>query len=92
MAKALGGFTLFVSRLSSYSTDQSLKKLFSPFGAVKEARLIRDSVTKKPKGFGFVTFESEIEAQQAVKGMNCRIVDGRLILLKLQNCSPWNRC
>ncbi|CDY09246.1 BnaA02g06720D [Brassica napus] len=27
---------LFVSRLSGYTTDQSLRQLFSPFGQIKE--------------------------------------------------------
>ncbi|XP_050212791.1 small RNA-binding protein 11, chloroplastic [Mercurialis annua] len=74
---------LFVSRLSSYITNQKLEKLFSPFGAVTEARLVVDPKTQKPKGFGFVTFNSESEAQKALKTMNGRIVDGRLIFVEV---------
>ncbi|KAJ7980894.1 RNA-binding family protein [Quillaja saponaria] len=81
MAKRIGTH-LFVSRLSSYTTNDHLKSLFSRFGVITEARLVKDPITQRPKGFGFVTYESEIEAAKAVKAMNGRIVDGRLIFVE----------
>ncbi|KAH7560896.1 hypothetical protein JRO89_XS10G0135100 [Xanthoceras sorbifolium] len=78
-------------RLSSYTTYQELKSLFSAFGVVTEARLITDPKTQRPKGFGFVTFQSENEAQEALKAMNGRIVRGRLIFVEVANSgSPEN--
>ncbi|EEF29277.1 small RNA-binding protein 11, chloroplastic isoform X2 [Ricinus communis] len=77
------GSQLFVGRLSCYTTNQKLEKLFSPFGIVKEARLVLDPRTQKPKGFGFVTFDSESQAQKALKAMNGRIVDGRLLFVEV---------
>ncbi|XP_020884146.1 cold-inducible RNA-binding protein isoform X1 [Arabidopsis lyrata subsp. lyrata] len=80
---------LFVSRLSAYTTDQSLRQLFAPFGQIIEvcmllflARLIRDQQTQRPKGFGFITFESEDDAQNALKALNGKIVNGRLIFVE----------
>ncbi|KAF5200862.1 Rna-binding family protein [Thalictrum thalictroides] len=70
---------LFVSRLSFYTTDNELKNLFSPFGEVTEARLVKDQRTQRPKGFAFVTYKSEPQAQKAIKAMDGRIVGGRLI-------------
>ncbi|XP_021887634.1 small RNA-binding protein 11, chloroplastic [Carica papaya] len=86
MAKRLGS-QLFVSRLSFYITNQQLKQLFSPFGVVTEARLVIDRETRRPKGFGFVTFESEIDAQKALEAMNGRILDGRLIFVEVAETS-----
>ncbi|KAI3782359.1 hypothetical protein L2E82_12404 [Cichorium intybus] len=83
MAKRLIGSQLFVSRLSFYTTLKDLKRLFSPFGAITEARLVVDSRTQRPKGFGFVTFESDVDAQNALKAMNGKIVDGRLIFVEV---------
>ncbi|KAK2646878.1 hypothetical protein Ddye_022073 [Dipteronia dyeriana] len=71
MAKRLAS-QLFVSRLSSYTTNQELKTLFSPFGLVTQARLVKDPKTQRPKGFGFVSFQSEDEAQKALEAMNGR--------------------
>ncbi|KAK1562585.1 hypothetical protein Q3G72_014485 [Acer saccharum] len=77
--------------LSSYTTNQELKTLFSPFGHVTQARLVKDPKTQRPKGFGFVSFRSEDEAQQALEAMNGRIVRGRLIFVEVANTgSPEN--
>ncbi|KAJ6750617.1 hypothetical protein OIU85_001180 [Salix viminalis] len=67
------GLQLFVSRLSSYTTNHEFKRLFSPFGVVTEARLVVEPKTNRPKGFGFVTFESEADAGKALKAMNGRL-------------------
>lgn len=64
---------IFVSRLSFYTTEEELKNVFSPFGAVEEARLVRDNQTGRPKGFGFVKYSSQEEAQKAVKAMDGRV-------------------
>ncbi|KAG4972343.1 hypothetical protein JHK85_038764 [Glycine max] len=68
------GTKLFVHRLSFYTTQEQLKKLFSPFGLVTQADLALDPITKRPKGFGFVSFKSEIEAEKACKAMNGRVI------------------
>ncbi|XP_057956104.1 small RNA-binding protein 11, chloroplastic-like [Malania oleifera] len=90
MAKRLLSSKLFVSRLSFYTTNEELKRLFLPFGVVKEARLVKDPITQRPKGFGFVTFESEVEAHNALQAMNGRIVNGRLIFVEVANPKSLN--
>lgn len=73
---------IFVSRLSFYTTEEELKKLFSRFGNIRNVRLIRDARTQRPKGFAFIDYSSEDEAQAAVKAMDGRIVAGRLIFVE----------
>ncbi|XP_021820356.1 small RNA-binding protein 11, chloroplastic [Prunus avium] len=82
MAKRLSS-QLFVNRLSSFTNNEQLTRLFSPFGDVTEARIVVDRITQRPKGFGFVTYKSDVEAQKALKAMNGRIVDGRLIFVEV---------
>ncbi|TXG71899.1 hypothetical protein EZV62_000478 [Acer yangbiense] len=54
-------------------------------------RLVKDPKTQRPKGFGFVSFRSEDEAQKALEAMNGRIVRGRLIFVEVANTgSPEN--
>ncbi|CAL2264133.1 unnamed protein product [Prunus armeniaca] len=73
MAKRLSS-QLFVNRLSSFTNNEQLKRLFSPFGDVTEARMVVDRITQRPKGFGFVTYKSDVEAQKALKAMNGRVI------------------
>lgn len=37
------------------------------------ARLIRDPETQRPKGFGFITFESEDDARKAMKSLDGKV-------------------
>ncbi|CAL9194217.1 small RNA-binding protein 11, chloroplastic-like isoform X1 [Musa acuminata AAA Group] len=74
--------TVYVSRLSYYTSDEDFENMFSRFGRVEEARLIRDARTNRPKGFGFVTYASDAEAEKAIKSMDGRIYGGRLIFVE----------
>ncbi|KAL5716635.1 hypothetical protein ACHQM5_009772 [Ranunculus cassubicifolius] len=65
---------LFISRLSFYTTDQQLKTLFSPFGELTQARLVKDPITQRPKGFAFVTYKTDDQAQKAIDALNGRIL------------------
>ncbi|CAJ2660830.1 organelle RRM domain-containing protein 6, chloroplastic-like [Trifolium pratense] len=76
------GTKLFVNRLSFHTTKQRFESLFSPFGEITEATLIIDPNTQRPKGFGFVSYKSEIQAEKAIKALNGRIVDGRIIFVE----------
>ncbi|WVZ71305.1 hypothetical protein U9M48_019903, partial [Paspalum notatum var. saurae] len=74
---------IFVSKLSFYTTEKELKDVFSPFGSVEEARLMRDRQTGRMKGFGFVKYSSQEEAEKAIKAMDGRIFRGRLIFVEM---------
>lgn len=45
--------------MSQETTDQEFKDYFAQFGRVVDATLMMDKDTGRPRGFGFVTFESE---------------------------------
>lgn len=47
---------LFVGGLPYHTTDAALKEYFYQFGDIDEAVVIHDKVTKKSKGYGFVSF------------------------------------
>uniref|UniRef100_H3BFZ6 Musashi RNA binding protein 1 n=1 Tax=Latimeria chalumnae TaxID=7897 RepID=H3BFZ6_LATCH len=47
---------MFIGGLSWQTTQEGLKEYFCKFGDVKECMVMRDPVTKRSRGFGFVTF------------------------------------
>ncbi|CAL8117707.1 unnamed protein product [Prunus armeniaca] len=55
---------IFFYGLSAFTNNEQLKRLFSPFGDVADARMAMDRITQRPKGFGFVTYKSDIETQK----------------------------
>lgn len=70
---------IFVGGLAWATTDDSLRAAFEPFGQVVEAKVIVERDTGRSRGFGFVTFEEESSAAEAMERMNGQTLDGRAI-------------
>ena len=70
---------LFVGGLSWDTTDQSLRAAFEAYGAVREARVILDRDTGRSRGFGFVSYDDDDAALDAIEKMNGALLDGRTI-------------
>ena len=70
---------LFVGGLSWGTDDHRLAEAFSQFGEVSEAKVITDRDTGRSRGFGFVTFSDDGDAEKAVNEMNGSQLDGRTL-------------
>lgn len=70
---------LYVGNLSWGVTDESLRDAFSQAGAVSSATVIKDKMTGRSRGFGFVEMDNDDEAGKAVETMNGKDLDGRKI-------------
>lgn len=68
---------IFVGNLSWGMDDMALEDLFSEFGKVLEAKVILDRETGRSRGFGFVTYSTAAEVEEAVSNLNGADVDGR---------------
>ncbi|XP_014497248.1 U11/U12 small nuclear ribonucleoprotein 35 kDa protein [Vigna radiata var. radiata] len=67
--------TLFVARLSRLTTQDTLHKVMSKYGQVKNLRLVRDIVTGASRGYAFVEYETEREMRRAYMDAHHLIVD-----------------
>jgi RNA recognition motif-containing protein len=68
---------LYVGNLSWSIDDKALKELFTSYGEIEEAVLIKDKFSGRSKGFGFVTFEKDEDAQKAISEMHEKEIEGR---------------
>ncbi|KAJ6007970.1 hypothetical protein N7540_011946 [Penicillium herquei] len=57
---------IFVGGVSQEATEQDFKHFFMQFGRVVDATLMIDKDTGRPRGFGFVTFDSETAVENAL--------------------------
>lgn len=64
------GANLFIYHLPHDLTDADLATAFNPFGNVISAKVYVDKFTGESKGFGFVSYDSVISAEQAIEQMN----------------------
>lgn len=73
------GRRLFVGNLSYQTDEQELTNLFSQYGSVESAQIVRDMATGRARGFAFVEMGSDDEAQQAASALNNTQLGGRTI-------------
>lgn len=70
---------LFVGGLAWATDEASLLEAFQQFGPVAEAKVILDRETGRSRGFGFVTYENDADADTAMKELDGAQLDGRSI-------------
>jgi len=61
---------LYVGNLSYATTEDELRTLFAQAGNVKSVAVIMDRDTGRSKGFGFIEYETQVEAQNAISKFN----------------------
>ncbi|EDV34468.1 uncharacterized protein Dana_GF20948, isoform B [Drosophila ananassae] len=80
---------IFVRNLYPACTKEELQELFSPFGNIKDVRLVH-KLNKQLKGIAYVEFELPAEAQKAVAGRDGCLLGGLKISVAISNPPPKN--
>lgn len=70
---------LFVGGLPWAVDDAQLQEVFAPYGEVTSARVVTDKFTGKSRGFGFVEYATDEQAQAAVDALDGSDLGGRAI-------------
>jgi RNA recognition motif-containing protein len=68
---------IYVGNLAFSTNNADLEALFAEHGEVTKAQVITDRDTGRSRGFGFVEMASADEANEAMRALNGRNVDGR---------------
>lgn len=74
---------LYVGNLSYNTSEDDLRELFAQAGEIKSVTLITDRDTRRPKGFGFVEFNTQVEAEKAIQMFNDQELDGRRLTVSM---------
>ncbi|NCU31075.1 RNA-binding protein [Candidatus Saccharibacteria bacterium] len=72
---------LFIGSLAWGTTDDSLQAHFAQCGTVASAKVVTDRDSGRSRGFGFVEFDDDKEADAAVEKLNNSELDGRNIIV-----------
>ena len=73
------GNKLYVGNLPFSTTEDSLRDVFGQCGTVTDVMIALDRQTGRSRGFGFVTFSTDEEANAAVQKFHGSDMDGRTI-------------
>ncbi|MFC1913672.1 RNA recognition motif domain-containing protein [Chloroflexota bacterium] len=68
---------IYVGNLSYDSTEDELRSEFEAFGEVSSVNVITDRYTGRPRGFAFVEMPNVSEGQEAIKGLNGKMLRDR---------------
>ncbi|CAN1180284.1 Organelle RRM domain-containing protein 6, chloroplastic [Linum perenne] len=74
---------LYISGLSFRTTEEGLRKAFESFGRLVEVNLVMDKIARRPRGFAFLRYTTEVESQKAIEGMHGKFLDGRVIFVEV---------
>jgi RNA recognition motif-containing protein len=70
---------LYLGNLSTDITESDLRDMLSQHGPVNEINVIMDKLTGRPRGFAFVTMNTEEGAKAAIQALNGRDCKGRAL-------------
>jgi len=70
---------LYIGNLDYTVTEQDLQTLFSEHGEVVSATIVQDRYSGRSKGFGFVEFANNEDAQKAKQALNGQDLKGRAL-------------
>jgi RNA recognition motif-containing protein len=73
---------IYIGNLSHGTTENSLKALFGEYGEIESVKVIKDRFSGRPKGYGFIEMPSNSEADQAIKALNGKRIEGNNIKVK----------
>ena len=70
---------VFVGNIAFDVSEEQLISLFSEVGPVRSVRLVTDRDSGRPKGYGFIEYDSADIASSAVRNLNNRAIGNRNI-------------
>jgi RNA recognition motif-containing protein len=76
---------IYVGNLSWSMTDEDLMNLFTQYGTVSSAKILKDKMNGRSKGFGFVEMEDDEAAKAAIANLHEQeVMDRKLIVNESQ--------
>ena len=79
---------VFVGNLDFKTTRDEVQTLFSQIGPIRDVFLPTDRESGRPRGFAFVEFESEEDAQKAIERFNGYELSGRALRVNAAEDRP----
>lgn len=84
--------TLFIAGLSWTTTEETLRKFFTPIASVVSVRLTKDAKTGKSKGYAFIEFQTPEIAKKVMRQCDGKNCDGRTMRIDIAKEEPAEEC
>jgi RNA recognition motif-containing protein len=70
---------IYVGNLPFDTGEEDLRQIFAAYGQVDSVAIIKDKMTGRSRGFGFVEMTTDSEAHEAIAGLNGTDMGGRTL-------------
>lgn len=70
---------LFVQNISTHTSEEQLQELFEKHGEVMSTTIPTDHTSGRPKGFAFVEMLTPKDAKTAMKSLDRKKLNGRVL-------------
>jgi len=74
---------IYIGNMPHEMTEKDLQAMFSEAGIVESVDVVIDPKSGKPRGFAFVTMNSQEEAEKATALFNAKEVNGRTLKVNI---------
>lgn len=85
VAEDVSATTVHATGLPESCTTEQLSTMFSDVGPIKSAFVVADRITGLSKGYGFVKFVLQADAEEAISTLNATQLDGKKIKVAWAN-------
>lgn len=79
---------IYVGNLSWSMTDEDLTNLFTQYGSVTSGKILKDKISGRSKGFGFVEMEDDESARTAIAALHEQEIMGRKLIVNESQPRP----
>lgn len=76
---------LYIGSLPLEITEEQLRDLLKPYGAMKQFNMVKDGITGLFKGYAFAEFDNEKVTEEAIAGLNGKEVGSKMLLVQRAN-------
>ncbi|KAK6138271.1 hypothetical protein DH2020_027962 [Rehmannia glutinosa] len=78
---------IFVHGLGWEATAETITSAFGKYGEIEDCKVVKDKVTGKSKGYGFILFKHRGGARRALKEPH-KLIEGRMTSCQLASAGP----
>ncbi len=74
---------IYVGNINFKCTEDELKQFFEEYGTVSSIKIIKDNMTGRSKGFGFVEMDNDAEGQAAIDNLNGKTLQEKELVVNI---------
>jgi len=74
---------IYVGNINFKSTEEELQQFFEEYGTVSSVKIIKDNLSGRSKGFGFVEMPNDEEGQAAIDNLNGKTLKDKELVINV---------